>query len=414
MPTITDKALPLHSHVFLGAGHEKSERKTWAVIGLCGAMMVIEIGGGLLFGSIALVADGLHMSTHAGALFLAALAYSYSRKHASDPRFTFGTGKLGDLAGFTSAVILAMIALLIGYDSVSRIFTPVTIHFAEAIPIACLGLAVNVASAWLLSGDGHDHHGHRHAHARDKPDYQPIQTEFGPARLEIFEDGVPPRFRFRHDTNLQFPRHTASVETVRPDGSRQQFTLIDRGSFLESTDEIQEPHAFTATVTLNGRVYDVAFEEHEHAHATAHRDNNMQAAVVHVMADAAVSILVITGLLLARTFGWLWMDPVAGIVGACVIASWSYGLIRDTGAILLDMNPDRRMEQNLRQAIEQDGDRLGDLHLWRLGPGHLGAILSVVTNEPRGPAYYRAKLSRFHSLSHVTVEVDQQASGGQW
>ncbi|MBU6299593.1 MAG: cation diffusion facilitator family transporter, partial [Alphaproteobacteria bacterium] len=115
MPTITDKALPLHSHVFLGAGHEKSERKTWAVIGLCGAMMVIEIGGGLLFGSIALVADGLHMSTHAGALFLAALAYSYSRKHASDPRFTFGTGKLGDLAGFTSAVILAMIALLIGY-----------------------------------------------------------------------------------------------------------------------------------------------------------------------------------------------------------------------------------------------------------------------------------------------------------
>ena len=149
--------------MFLGEGHEKSERKTWAVIWLCGAMMVAEIVGGLMFGSIALVADGLHMSTHAGALLLAALAYTYARKHADDPRFTFGTGKLGDLAGFTSAIILAMIAVLIGYESVSRFFAPVPIHFAEAIPIACLGLAVNIASAWLLSGGGH-HHGHSHGH----------------------------------------------------------------------------------------------------------------------------------------------------------------------------------------------------------------------------------------------------------
>src|SRR6202041_2641503 len=152
-----------HSHVFLGEGHEKSERRTWAVIILCGLMMVAEIIGGLLFGSIALVADGLHMSTHAGALLLAALAYTYARKHADDPRFTFGTGKFGDLAGFTSAIILAMIALLIGYESISRILNPVPIHFAEAIPIACLGLAVNVASAWLLSGGNH-HHGHSHGH----------------------------------------------------------------------------------------------------------------------------------------------------------------------------------------------------------------------------------------------------------
>src|ERR1700691_3308429 len=147
-----------HSHLFLGAGHEKSERKTWAVIALCGAMMIVEITGGLLFGSIALVADGMHMSTHAGALLLAALAYTYARKFAEDPRFSFGTGKLGDLAGFTSAIILAMIALLIGYESIIRFFAPVPIHFAQAIPIACAGLAVNIASAWLLSGGAH-HHG---------------------------------------------------------------------------------------------------------------------------------------------------------------------------------------------------------------------------------------------------------------
>src|SRR3984885_8394175 len=154
-----------HSHVFLAADHERSERRTWAVIVLCGAMMAVEIVGGLLFGSIALVADGLHMSTHAGALLLAALAYTYARKHAENPAFTFGTGKLGDLAGFTSAIVLAMIALLIGYESVSRIFAPVPIHFAEAIPIACLGLVVNVASAWLLGGGGDNAHGHGHGHS---------------------------------------------------------------------------------------------------------------------------------------------------------------------------------------------------------------------------------------------------------
>src|ERR1700723_99334 len=201
--TIGSKVPLQHSHSFLGAAHERSERKAWAVIWLCGAMMVAEIVGGLLFGSIALVADGMHMSTHAGALLLAALAYSYARRHADDPRFTFGTGKLGDLAGFTSAIILAIIAVLIGYESVGRIFAPVPIHFAEAIPIACLGLAVNVASALILSGGGH-HHDHDHHH------------------------------------------------------------------------------------------------DHHHDHAPTHRDNNMRAAVVHVIADAAVSVLVIVGLLLAR------------------------------------------------------------------------------------------------------------------
>jgi cation diffusion facilitator family transporter len=305
-----------HSHVFLGEGHDKNERRTWAVIALCAAMMVAEIVGGLLFGSIALVADGLHMSTHASALLLAALAYRYARRHADDPRFSFGTGKLGDLAGFSSAIVLVMIAFLIAYEAVSRLVAPVPISFNEAIPIAVLGLIVNIVSALLLSGGGHDH-GHSHDHSHEHS----------------------------HD--------------------------------------------------------------HSHAHGGAHRDNNMRAAIIHVLADAVVSLLVIAGLLLGRTFGWLFMDPLAGLVGAAVIASWSYGLIRDTGAILLDMNPDRGMAERVRATIEHDGDRLEDLHLWRLGPGHLGAILSVVTTKPRDAGHYRRLLRHFRNLSHVTVEVQQ-------
>ena len=272
------------------------------------------------------------MSTHASALLLAALAYRYARRHADDDRFSFGTGKLGDLAGFTSAIVLAMIALLIGYEALTRFIWPVPISFNEAIPIAALGLGVNVASALLLSG-GHEHvHGHHHDNA----------DEHG--------------HRHAHD---HAPNH-----------------------------------------------------EHTHvqddAHHTAHRDNNLRAAVVHVLADAAVSILVIVGLTLGRLFGWVWMDPAAGLLGAIVIASWAYTLVRDTGAILLDMTPDRGMAERMRAVIETDGDRLTDLHLWWLGPGHLGVIVSVATRTERGPDYYQALLGRFRALSHVTVEVQRQ------
>jgi len=315
-----------HSHVFLGADHARAERRTWAVIALCTAMMIVEIVGGHLFGSIALVADGWHMSTHAGALLLAALAYTLARRRANDPRYTFGTGKFGDLAGFSSAIVLGMIALLIGFESVSRLFAPQNISFREAIPIAALGLIVNVASAWLLSVGGHDHahsHDHSHPHPHDHP---------------------------------------------------------------HAGDHPHAPHA------QDGKM---------------HRDNNMRAAVVHVMADAAVSVMVILGLLAARTFHWLWIDPLAGLVGAFVIASWSLGLLRDTGAILLDMCPDRNLEADIRAIVERGGDEIGDLHVWRLGPGHLGAIVSVNARTARTADDYRKLLEELPAISHLTIEVNR-------
>jgi cation diffusion facilitator family transporter len=307
-----------HDHVFLGADHSRNERKTWGVIALCSAMMIAEIIGGLLFGSMALLADGLHMSTHAGALFIAALAYTYARRHARDERFTFGTGKLGELAGYTSALVLAMIALLIGYESVLRLFHPVVISFNQALPIAGVGLGVNVLSAWLLRDD-HDH----------------LRT------------------------------HHPAVDEEDP----------DHGA----------PH------------------EHESPHHS--HDLNLRAAYVHVMADAAVSILAIVGLLAGRELGWRWMDPLMGIVGACVIANWSWGLIRAAGSVLLDMSPDGRLATAIKEKLETGGDRVTDLHLWRIGPGHHAVIASVITDRASPPEEFKGRLQSLKHLSHITIEV---------
>jgi len=286
-----------------------------------------------------------------------------------------------------------------------RLLEPVAIRFSEAIPIACAGLAVNIASAWLLSRGDH-HHGPDRGHGNNHhPESRSITTNSGILTLEIFEDGVPPRFRLFSGNASDALLEGTSIETERSDGTRQVFSMRDRGQYLESIEEIPEPHAFTARIRdRSGAHHALVFEEHAHETA-AHRDNNLRAALVHVAADAAVSVLVIVGLVLARIFGWLWMDALAGIIGAFVIANWSYGLIRDTGAILLDMNPDRKLSESLRNTIEGGGDRITDVHLWRVGPGHVAAIISVVTREARDPDFYRSKLKCFKSLSHVTVEV---------
>jgi cation diffusion facilitator family transporter len=309
-----------HGHVFLGEAHERNERKTWGVIALCAAMMVAEIFGGYWFGSVALIADGLHMSTHAGALLIAALAYTTSRRYARDERLAFGTGKFGDLAAFSSAIVLAMIALLIGYESVERLVAPVPIAFDEAIPIAAVGLCVNLASAWLLRDEHQHHHGHGHEHDHHGHGH--------------------------HD---------------------------------------------------------------HHGHAAVHTDHNLRAAFVHVVADAAVSVLVIVGLVLGRQFGWVWMDPVMGLLASVVILNWSWTLLRSAGAILLDACPDPGLGRLIAARLEQKGDRISDLHLWRVGPGHLAAIVSLVSDDPRSPSQYKRRLAGLPGLSHVTIEVERCA-----
>jgi cation diffusion facilitator family transporter len=312
-----------HEHVFLGDDHERNERRTWFVIALTATMMVVEIVAGTIYGSMALVADGWHMSTHAAAMLISALAYVYARRHARDPRFTFGTGKLGDLAGFASAIILALIALLIGWESLLRLANPIPIDFGQAIAVAVIGLVVNLASAWLLRDDHHHSHGqHDHGHHGHHHDHGP------------------------HD------------------------------------------------------------EHHHHGHQAAGRDNNLRAAYLHVLADALTSVLAIIALLAGRSYGWIWLDPLMGIVGALVIARWSWGLIRDAGIILLDVVPDgEALPQEIREALEREADRITDLHVWQVGPGHHAAIISLASPTPKAPSTYKDRLSHLHELSHVTVEV---------
>jgi cation diffusion facilitator family transporter len=298
-----------HDHVFLGAQHEHNERRTWFVVALTVAMMIGEITAGSLFGSMALLADGWHMATHAAALGIAALAYLFARRQARNAHFAFGTGKFGDLAAFTSAIILGLIAVQIAYESTLRLVHPVPIAYGEAIPVAVLGLCVNLLSAWLLRDD-HDHHGHGlgHSHAHD--------------------------------------------------------------------------------------------DHHHH-------DNNLRAAYIHVLADAATSVLAIAALTIGMYSQWIWTDPIVGIVGSCVIASWAYGLVRDAGAVLLDVRADAELETVIRDRIETKGDRVTDLHLWQVGPGHCAAVISVVSDNPRPPATYKRRLGGLKRLCHVTVEVER-------
>lgn len=317
---MTANSLPAlgHKHIFLGIDHQRNERKVWLVIVLTAVMMLAEIIAGTVYGSMALVADGWHMSTHAGAMLIAVLAYRFARKHAGNPRFSFGTGKLGDLAGFASAVLLAVVALLIGWESLLRLQHPISIDFNQATAVAALGLVVNLVCAWLLKDD-HAHHGHHHSHGHD------------------------------HSHHHDHDGHPAQASG---------------------------------------------------------RDNNLRAAYLHVLADALTSVLAIVALLVGRGYGWVWADPLMGIVGALVIVRWSWGLIRDSGSVLLDATTEGgQVQQEIHKALAPTDAQITDLHVWQVGPGHFAAIVSLAASQPQTPADYKALLAPIHELSHVTVEV---------
>lgn len=286
-----------HSHNFLAEDREQSEKKTEIVMILTAVTMVVEIVTGLLFGSIALLADGWHMTTHVAAFGITLFAYQYARKNVNNPQYTFGTGKVSVLGGFASAVALGVIALVMALESGMRLFDPHTIQFNQAITVAIIGLSVNLISAWLLQ-EHHEHHRH-------------------------------------------------------------------------------------------------------------HQDHNLQAAYVHVLADALTSILAIAALCGGKYLGWIWLDAMMGFVGAAVITKWAYNLIRDTSSILLDGTVDKQTRLAVLTAIEEDADnRVADLHLWYLSQDRLAVMISVVTHYPRFPEHYKNLLKHIPSIAHVLVEVN--------
>lgn len=297
-----------HAHDFLGNHHQRNARRVGGVMALTLAMMVGEILAGTWFGSMALLADGWHMATHAGAMLITVLAYRYAQRAAGEARHSFGAGKVGDLAGFASALILIGVALIMAWESVARLLAPTPIEYGEAIAVAALGLAVNLASAWLLRDDhAHHHHGHDHGHS------------------------------------------------------------------------------------------------HAGHHHHDHHDHNLRAAYLHVLADALTSVLAIVALLLGQRYGWSWLDPVMGLVGAVVIVRWGRGLLHSTADVLLDAAPSG-MTEAITQAL---GDDVGvlDLHVWQIGPGQHAAIVALSAARPASPAAYKARLTGVAGLAHVNVEV---------
>src|SRR5262245_29022087 len=308
-----------HEHSFGQDRRRPGESRTQLVIAITATMMVVEIAAGVLFGSMALLADGLHMASHAVALGINAYAYAYARRHAHDASYSFGTGKVNTLGGFTGAVLLAAFALLMVSESVQRLVTPVPIAFNQAIWVAVLGLVVNGVSMLIL-GHRHDGHGHDDDHDHDHDDHD-------------------------HDH----------------DG---------------------------------------------HEHARGGHDHNLASAYLHVLADALTSLLAIVALLAAKYFGLTWMDPLMGLVGAVLVARWSFGLLKTTTAVLLDRSASDEARAAVKEAIERvDGNRVVDLHVWCIGLNLYAVVLTVVTPQPRAPEHYKALLPADLHIVHATVEV---------
>ncbi|KIH82730.1 CDF family Co(II)/Ni(II) efflux transporter DmeF [Pseudomonas batumici] len=296
-----------HSKI-LNDGNPLAETSTRRAMILTAVMMVAEIAGGWYYNSMALFADGWHMSSHALALGLSVLAYGAARRLSSDNRFAFGTWKIEVLGGYTSALFLVMVAGLMVYQSVERLISPAPIHYDEAIVIGIVGLMVNLACAWLLKdGHAHDHH-HDHHHG----------------------------------------------------------------------------------------------EAHEHAH-----DLNLRSAYLHVVADAATSVLAILALIGGKVWGAAWLDPLMGIVGAGLVASWAHGLIRQTSRVLLDAEMDAPVVEEIREVIAASPipASISDLHVWRVGKGQFACVLSLVTRAPVTPDYFKQQLAIHEELVHVTVEL---------
>ncbi len=352
-----------HSHHFDRGNREGEARTRWVLV-VTIITMAAEIAGGWMTGSMALLADGWHMGTHALALGVAAAAYALARRHAKDTRFSFGTWKIEVLGSFASALVLGMVAVGIVFESALRLWKAEPIALETALTVAVIGLVVNLLSAWLLHGadDGHGHghshgheHGHGHSHAGSK-------------------------------------RHGNDHEHRHGDHGHEH-----------GHGDAHEAHAHHEHANHQ---HDMRSSVGAAAAAKSH-DLNLRAAYVHVLADALTSVLAIGALCAALWLGWWWLDPLVGVLGAVVIGAWSIGLMRESSAILLDREMDHPLAHRIREDLEADGDaKVADLHVWRVGRDQFAAIASLVADMPLAPALYRERLAHHTQLVHLSLEVN--------
>lgn len=321
-----------HTHIFGQDQVRSGERRTLIVVLITAAMMVVEVLVGIFFGSMALLADGIHMGSHMVGLLITLIAYVYARKYALDERYSFGTGKVNSLAGYTSAILLVLFALFMAWESIQRFFNPVEIQFNIAIIVAFVGLLVNGLSMLILGEAGHTHDhagGHDHAHDHHEHDHA------------------------EHD-HAEHDHH----------------------------------------------------DQTEYAHHAAGSDHNLKAAYLHVFADALTSVFAIIALLAAKYFGWIWADPMMGLVGAILVARWSVGLIKSASTVLLDRQASNDARNQITGIIESYRDtRVSDFHMWCIGPGIYSASLTVVTDHPDTPEKYKTMIPSNLGVVHTTVEV---------
>jgi cation diffusion facilitator family transporter len=357
-----------HSHQF-DAGNRVGEARTRWVLALTLVTMVVEIVAGWWTGSMALLADGWHMGTHALALGVAALAYALARRHAADTRYAFGTWKIEVLGSFASALVLGLVAAGILVESGLRLWKAEPLSAQTALGVAVIGLVVNLLSAWMLHGAQHGGHGHgEHGHG-------------GPAARE------PHGHHHDHDHARDHADPHAHAHDLAHD--------LAHGHTNERTHEQPQQR------------------RPAHSHGEG-KDLNLSAAYAHVLADALTSVLAIAALAAALWLGWWWLDPLVGVLGAVVIGVWSVGLMRESATVLLDREMDHPLTQNIRTALESDGDaKVADLHVWRVGRDQFAAIACVVADAPLAPGVYRARLAGHAQLVHVSLEVNRCPHAGE-
>ena len=379
----------IHQHNFTSV-NEQNVKRTWYVLVITVITMAVEVIAGTIYGSMALLADGWHMGTHAAAFCITLFTYSYAKKHANSDKFSFGVGKVGVLGGYTSAIALAIVAIIMLVESLHRLWSPIEIQFNQSILVAIIGLVVNIASMFIL---GHEHHGHDHG------DHKHHSHKHDDHKLHSHEHDDHKHHSHEHDDH-KLHNH----EHEHDDHEHHSHEHDDHERHSHEHDDHKHHSHEHDDHKLHSHEHD-DHKHHSHEHHSGN-DHNLKAAYFHVLADALTSVLAICALLVGKFLGWYWLDPIMGIVGAVVITKWALGLMKQTSPILLDENIDEDYQLDIVNTIDDEQTKVTDIHIWRISADHYSASIAICTTTDASVESFKHSLNKFDKLSHLTIEVN--------